>query len=63
MPFAIIPKTGDGPARGIGATEKEAWENAGLDEQEHSSYRAVTITEESYRNALADPTPEEELGN
>ena len=30
MPFAIIPKTGDGPARGVGVTESEAWENSGL---------------------------------
>jgi len=28
MPFAIVPKTGDGPARGVGANESDAWSNA-----------------------------------
>ena len=63
MPFAIVPKTGDGPARGVGATESEAWENAGLTPQERLNCLAVTITEESYQKALADPTPEEQLGD
>lgn len=63
MPFAIIPKTGQGPARGIGATESEAWEDAALEEQERLNYRAAEITEESYQKALADPDPEEELGD
>lgn len=63
MPFAIIPKTGDGPARGIGATESEAWENAGLEEEERVNYRAVPISKESYRKAVADPTPAEQLGD
>jgi hypothetical protein len=60
MPFAIKPETDDGPARGVGATESGAWDNAGLDAQERLTYKAVTITEESFRKALADPTPEEQ---
>lgn len=60
MPFAIISKTGHGPALGIGTTEAQAWENAGLDAQERLNCQAVTITEESYQKALADPGPEDD---
>ena len=62
MPFAIISKDGS-EAIAVGATEAEAWENAGLTPQERPNYRSVTITEESYRKALADPEPEEQLGD
>ena len=62
MPFAIIEKDGS-EAIAVGATEAEAWENAGLTPQERLKYLAVTITEESYQKALADPTPEEQLGD
>lgn len=62
MPFAIITKDGS-EAIAVGATEAEAWENARLTPEERLRYKVVTITEESYRKALADPTPEEQLGN
>ncbi len=62
MPFAIINKDGS-EAIAVGATEAEAWENAGITPQERLSYKAVTITEESYRKALADPDPEEQIGD
>ena len=62
MPYAIINKDGS-EAFAVGATEAEAWENAGLEDQERAHYKAVTITGESYRKALADPTPEEQLGD
>jgi hypothetical protein len=62
MPFAIINADGS-EAIAIGATEAEAWESAGLDAKERLNYRAITITEESYRKALADPGPEEQLGD
>jgi hypothetical protein len=61
MPYAIINKDGS-EAISVGFTEAEAWENAGLEEEERANYRAVTITEESYREALADPGPEEVFG-
>lgn len=63
MPFAIINKDGSPEAIAVGATEAEAWANAGLNDQERLKYQVVTITEESYREALADPDPEEQLGD
>jgi hypothetical protein len=33
------------------------------EKEERLNYRAVAIAEESYRKALADPGPEEQLGD
>jgi hypothetical protein len=62
MPFAIINKDGS-EAIPVGTTEAEAWENAGLIPEERLRYKVVTITEESYRKAVADPESEEQLGD
>ena len=62
MPFAIIRKDGsEGIA--VGLTQDEAWENANLKPEERAAWNAIEVSEQTYQELLADPTPEEQLGD